>query len=181
VGDASGSDTGSGSGSGSGSATGFGEEAGITLERYAELGVALFGKEGAERDAVLRAAGLDAAQLNAANDAWMARMRREPAAALAYNDAYQRAMMAAGVHRPDVPFETYAQMLQEISGGTDTVEVCRRHGMDVQEFALLSQYWTQQLAANPELAMRLAAAMAPATPASGATPPPAPPTGLTII
>jgi hypothetical protein len=150
----------------------FGEEGGLTLQQYAELGVALFGREGAERDAILQAHGLDAARLDAANTAWMARLQRDPAAALAYNDLYQWAMVSAGVQRPDVPLETYAQMLREISGGTPTADVCTAHGMDLQQFALLSQFWSMQLAGNPELAARFATAMTGAGPTMPTTPAP---------
>ncbi|HXJ63823.1 MAG TPA: hypothetical protein VNN79_08725 [Actinomycetota bacterium] len=169
---------GSSPGSGAGS---FGEEGGLTLEQYAELGVALFGKEGADRDAVLRARGLDSAKLDAANTAWMARLRSEPAAAVAYNDAYQRAMVAGGVQRPDVPLETYVQMLRQMSAGTPTADVCAANGMNLEQFSLLSQYWTTQLTANPQLAARFAALMSagaamPGMPAiPSATPPPATP------
>jgi hypothetical protein len=162
----------------------FGTEGGMTLETYAEVGVALFGKEPAERDAILSRYGLTSSGLDAAVTAWTARFQRDPAAALAYNDLYQRAMVAAGVQRPEVPIETYAQMLAEISSsGGDVAAVCARHGMDVQQFALLSQHWGQQVMRNPLLAQRFAAIMMESgamTP--HAVPPPAiPPGGATII
>jgi hypothetical protein len=165
----------------------FGEEGGLTLEAYAQVGVALFGKEGAERDAILAAHGTTAAGLDAAVEGWAQRFHSEPGAALAYNDAYQRAMVAAGVQRPDVPLETYAQMLMEISHGGETSAVCSAHGMNIQEFALLSQHWSEQLGANPALAQRFAALMMSAGPATPAIPSPAtlppsasPPLGLTL-
>lgn len=148
----------------------FGVEGGITLETYAELGVALFGKDPSERDAILANHGLTSPGLGAAVAAWSARFQRDPAAALAYNDLYQRAMVAAGVQRPNVPLETYAQMLAEISSsGGDVAGVCLRHGMDVQQFALLSQHWGQQVMSDPALAQRFAALMM----GSGAMTPPA--------
>ena len=160
----------------------FGVEGGITLETYADLGVVLFGKDPAERDAILQQRGLTSAGLDASVEAWNARFQRDPSAALAYNDLYQRAMLAHGVQRPDLPLETYAQMLGEISGGTDTAAVCANHGMNLQEFALLSQYWGSQVASDPGLAQRFAAmmsggAMAPPTSA----PPGVQPGGATII
>jgi hypothetical protein len=156
----------------------YGTEGGVTLERYAELGVALFGKEGEERDAILRAHGLDAAGLDAAVAAWTGRMQGDPAVALAYNDLYQRGMVAAGVRRPDVPLETYAQMIGEISSGQPTEEACRRHGMNLQEFALLSQHWGELIGRDPSMAQRFATLVMTAR---GPTPPTAPPpTGLTI-
>ena len=81
----------------------FGTEGGITLETYADLGVVLFGKEGPERDAILQQHGMTSAGLDAAVEAWNSRFQRDPATALAYNDLYQRAMMAHGIQRPDVP------------------------------------------------------------------------------
>jgi hypothetical protein len=58
--------------------------------------------------------------------------------------------------------------------------------MDIQQFALLSQHWTMQLAGNPTLAAQFAAMVTGGTPAPAATPPAAPQpgpesgTGLTI-
>jgi hypothetical protein len=155
--------------------SGFGEEGGLTLDAYAQLGVALFGKEGAERDAIMAAYGTTAAGLDAAVEGWSRRFQTEPGAALAYNDAYQQAMVAAGVQRPDVPLETYAQMLAEISHSGDTAAVCSAHGMDLQQFALLSEHWTEQLGRNPALAQRFATLMMSAGPATPTTSPPATP------
>ena len=160
----------------------FGVEGGITLETYADLGVVLFGKDPAERDAILQQHGLTSAGLDAAALAWNARFQRDPAAVLAYNDLYQRALLTHGVQRPDVPLEIYAQMLGEISGGTDTAAVCANHGMTLQQFALLSQHWSTQIASDPSLAQQFAAmmsggAMAPSTSA----PPGVQPGGATII
>jgi hypothetical protein len=158
----------------------FGEEAGVSLGRYAELGVALFGKEGEERDAIMRAHGIDAVGVDAAVAGWTRRMQGNPAVALAYNGLYQRAMVAAGVRRPDVHLETYAQMVGEISAGTPTEEVCRRHGMDLQEFALLSQHWGAQMGRDPALAQRFASLVMAGRGTTPAAPPPPPATGLTI-
>ena len=83
-------------------------------------------------------------------------------------------------NRPDLPIETYAQILKEISGGTDTAVVAAAHGMTLQEFALLSQHWGTQVIADPVLAQRFAALMMGGGPMPPATPPPAVPPGGAI-
>jgi hypothetical protein len=134
-------------------------EEGLTLERYSELVVAIFGKEGAERDAAAEALGIPGDRVETIIAAWTRRVQTDPALLTRFNDLYQQALVSAGVRRPDLPMETYAEMVGTISAGTPSDQVVAQHGIDLQQFALLAEYWGEQMLADPSLAERYLAAM----------------------
>ena len=85
------------------------------------------------------------------------------------------------MQRPDVPLETYAQMIGEISAGTPTDQVCQRHGMNLQEFALLSQHWMELIGRHPSMAQRFGELVMAAKGSAPSGPPTLPPSpGLAI-
>jgi hypothetical protein len=134
-------------------------EEGVTLEQYSELTVALFGKAGSEAAAAAERFGIPGDRLDAIIAAWTRRVQTDPALLQRYNDLYQQALHRAGVQRPDVPMETYATIVGTISSGTPADQAVAQQGMDLQQFALLAQYWGEKMAADPSLAERYLAAM----------------------
>jgi hypothetical protein len=134
-------------------------EEGLTLEQYTDLTVALFGKDGPERDAAAEALGIRADRVDAIVAAWTRRVQSDLSLLQRFNDLYQQALVRAGVQRPDVPMETYAEIMGATSSGTPLDQALAQHGMDMQQFALLSQYWGQQMMADPGLAQRYLAAI----------------------
>ncbi|MFN2543079.1 MAG: hypothetical protein ABR600_00715 [Actinomycetota bacterium] len=132
---------------------------GITLTQYAELTVALFDKDGPERDAVATAHGVSPDRLETVIAAWTQQMQTQPGLVTQYSDAYQAALVRAGVQRPDVSLDTYAEMTGAISGGLDIQAVTAKHGMTAQQYAMVAQYWSQQMMGDPQLAVRYAEVM----------------------
>ena len=126
----------------------------MSLERYAELTVALFGKEGPARAEVAARFGLSDDGVDPLIEEWTAKLQSDHSMLVRYNDLYQQALVKAGVQRPEVPIETYAQILGHATGGKPIQEVAAEHGMDMQQFAMVSQFWGQKMMADPSLAVR---------------------------
>jgi hypothetical protein len=131
---------------------------GLTLERFTDLHVALFGASPDEREQIAQRHGVPPGRLEAVLDAWSARME-DPALALRYHELYQAALVRAGVEKPDVPFEQYVAMVRAIGAGRPAAEVCAEHGMTLQQWALVAQDWGSQMGRDPSLALRFAELM----------------------
>jgi hypothetical protein len=131
----------------------------MSLERYAELTVALFGKEGPARAEVAARFGLSDDRIDPLIEEWTAKLQSDHDTLTRYNDLYQQELVKAGVQRPDVPMETYAKILGQASGGKQVQAVAAEHGMDMQQFAMVAQYWGQKMQADTGLAIRFAELM----------------------
>jgi hypothetical protein len=134
-------------------------EEGVTLEKYAELAVALYDKEGPARAAAAASVGVDDTRVEEIVAAWMKRMESEPGLVQQYSTLYQQALVKAGVQRPDISVETYAQMMGAMSAGRPMDQVTKEHGMTIPQFAMVSQHWSEEMIANPQLAVRYAELM----------------------
>ena len=129
---------------------------GVTLERYAELMVALHGAAGKEVEARAQAHGVPAGRFHAVVEGWNRRLAEHREVVQRYSALYQEALRRAGVEAPDITLEQYAEILRRQTGGEPITEVLASFGLDLRTFALVSQRWIDALAADPSLATRLA-------------------------
>ncbi len=132
---------------------------GVTLERYAEVAVALHGASPEEIETRATAHGIPSGRINAIAEAWNQRFVEHPELVRRYSDLYQQAMQRAGIRAPEITLEQYAEILQSGTSGEQFVSVLGRFGLNLQTFALVSQGWIDRMSADPSLAMRLATIM----------------------
>jgi hypothetical protein len=85
-------------------------------------------------------------------------MQTDYALVVAYNEAYQQAMVEAGITAPDVTIEQYADMIKT---GGPSEENLAKWGLTMQQFSMISHRWTQAMGADVSLAQRFASLMAP--------------------
>ena len=130
---------------------------GFSLKRFTALAVDLYGKSEAECEEIARAHGVPEGRLQELIAAWTARMRN-PVTVFRYHRLYQRALRERGVQRPEVSVEQYAELLKAAQGG-DIAEVCKKHGMTVQQWSMVSQHMGMKMLFNPSLARRFAELM----------------------
>ncbi|MDQ4004791.1 MAG: hypothetical protein M3135_00610 [Actinomycetota bacterium] len=143
---------------------------GVSLERYAEVAVAMHGASPEEMETRAQALGIPAGRITAIGEAWNQRFAAHPELIRRYSDLYQKAMRDAGIRAPDISLEQYAEILSSQTSGDQFLEVLKRFGLDLQTFALVSQGWIDKMASDPSLAIRLATLMRDAH-----TPPEQPP------
>jgi hypothetical protein len=144
---------------------------GVSLERYAEVAVALHGTSLEEMESRAQALGIPAGRMNAISEGWNQRFAEHPELVRRYSDLYQKAMRDAGIRAPDISLEQYAEILSSRTSGEEFLEVLQRFGLDLQTFALVSQVWIEKMSADPSLAMRLASMVGQAQPPPEQPPP----------
>jgi hypothetical protein len=145
---------------------------GVSLERYAEVAVALHGASSPEEvETRARALGIPAGRIKAIGEGWNQRFALHPELVRRYSDLYQKAMRDAGIRAPDVSLEQYAEILSSQTSGEQFLEVLKRFGLNLQTFALVSQGWIDKMSADPSLAMRLASLMGQSHPPHEPPPP----------
>ena len=129
---------------------------GMTIEAYARLAVELHRVPEPEWDAVASRFGVAPDAVTGLGERWQAKMAAEPSLALAYNDAYQRAMVEAGITAPDITLEQYADLLR--TGGPSEANL-KRYSISLQQFSMISHRWSTALGSDPGLAQRFAELM----------------------
>jgi hypothetical protein len=128
---------------------------GVTLERYTELAVALYGVTADEEiETRAQAHGVPPGRFKAVAEGWNRRMAEHPEVVQRYSSLYQQALKDAGVEAPDITLEQYAEILRRQSQGQPVTEVLSDFGLDLRTFALVSQRWIDEMAADPSLAVR---------------------------
>ncbi|MGH2685731.1 MAG: hypothetical protein ACRDJP_09730 [Actinomycetota bacterium] len=132
---------------------------GVSLERFAEVAVALHGATPEEVETRAQEQGIPPGRFTAISEAWNRRFAEHPELVRRYSDLYQQAMREAGIRAPDISLEQYAEILRSQASGDRFLEVLERFGLNLQTFALVSQGWIDKISADPSLAMRLATLM----------------------
>jgi hypothetical protein len=133
------------------------DDMGFSLKRFTALAVDLYGKSEEESEEVARAHGIPDGRLQELIAAWTERLRN-PITVFRYHRLYQRALRERGVRRPEVSLEQYVELLKAAKGG-DIAEVCKKHGMTVQQWAMVSQHMGMRMLTRPSLAKRFAELM----------------------
>lgn len=127
---------------------------GVSLQTFAKLAVRLTGKPPEEWDAIAAEYGIAAGRFQAVSDAWTARFQTEFGLVNQYNDAYQAAMVEAGITAPEITLEQYVDLLKT---GGPTPENLAKYAIDLQQFSMISNHWTQAMGSDVALAQRFAA------------------------
>ena len=143
---------------------------GVSLERFAQVAVALHGASPEEIETRALEQGIPPGRITAISAAWNQRFAEHPELVRRYSDLYQQAMKDAGIRAPDISLEQYAEILRSQTSGDEFLEVLKRFGLDLQTFALVSQGWIDKMSADPSLAMRLATLMQQSLPSGGQPP-----------
>ena len=132
---------------------------GVSLERFAQVAVALHGASPEEVETRAQELGIPPGRITAISAAWNQRFAEHPELVRRYSDLYQQAMREAGIRAPEISLEQYAEILGSQASGDRFLQVLERFGLNLQTFALVSQGWIDKISADPSLAMRLATLM----------------------
>jgi hypothetical protein len=135
----------------------FAPIAGIRLERYAELAVGMQGMDEDGMRAHAEANGVTPGTWEQVRDGWNARFETKVPVMMRWGQLYRQKLAAAGVERPDITFEQYATITAERDTGTTIDEIYEEYGLTVSTWALVSDHWVGQLAADPPLMTRFEA------------------------
>jgi hypothetical protein len=133
---------------------------GVSLERYAQLSVALAAPN-ASRGAVLAKEGLTPAGWAAIDRAWSERLQTEAEDGGTQLGARLRAARAAAHEAsagPALSVADYARIAVGVERG-DVPRVLAEHKLGLAELMRLQRSWTQRAAEDPQLATALAEAM----------------------
>ena len=152
------------------------EVEGVSLERYAEVAVALHAADPEEADAIAQRHGIPAGTgIQAIAEGWNQRFVQQPELVQRYSDLYQQAMRKAGIQAPDITLEQYAEILKSGASGDAFLLVLQRFGLTLQTFAMVSQGWIDKMAADPSCGRSARRADGALAPVAAAASDPAPP------
>jgi hypothetical protein len=127
---------------------------GIGLEKYAELAVAMQGMDEPGMKAYAEANGVKAGTWGSVRDGWNQRFETKVPVMMRWGQLYRQKLAASGVERPDITFEQYATITAKRDTGTTLDEIYEEYGLTVSTWALVSDHWVGQLAADPQLTTR---------------------------
>jgi hypothetical protein len=133
---------------------GFAPIEGIGLERYADLAVGMQGMDEEGMRAYAEANGVKPGTWDKVREGWNARFNSMPAVTLRWGQLYRQALARGGIERPDISFEQYARITAQRNKGVALDDVYAEYGLDVSGWALVSDHWVGQLAADPQLAVK---------------------------
>ena len=133
---------------------GFEPIAGVGLEKYAELAVGMQGMPESEFAAYAEANGVAPGRWDEVRSGWNARFESVPAVTIRWGQLYRQKLASAGVTRPDVSFEQYVTATAKRNIGRPLEEIYADLNLTVSTWALVSDYWVAQLAADPQLTVK---------------------------
>jgi len=133
---------------------GFAPIEGIGLEQYADLAVGMQGMDEDGMRAYAEANGVKPGTWETVRDGWNERFNTMPPVTLRWGQLYRQALARGGVTRPDISFEQYATITAKRNKGVSLDDIYAEYGFDVSGWALVSDHWVGQLAADPQLAVK---------------------------
>ena len=133
---------------------GFGPIEGIGLEKYADLAVGMQGMDDDGMRAYAEANGVKAGTWDAVRDGWNERFNTMPSVTMRWGQVYRQALARVGTELPDISFEQYARITAQRNKGVSLDDIYQEYGFNVSGWALVSDHWVGQLAADPQLTVK---------------------------